>query len=624
MCTIDGTIRQILNRCRSEPRASNQNEHGPILLDLLEDDSKEKLEADMKKFLDDQKVNFSVVEYASVNKMLALCSLTTEKVVEGTCYLMEAHSTSLRQQVLHRFTKTNARIKYQARSAIYGLDPYHVKYDMKNTWNCKTLKRKLAELPPEWYVIQVTSQHENFADYKYDEYAGNSLYTMRPTHPIHISIFPTGPNAIEPFSLTLPKPITNNSYDLRKEIESILNKNKSDLLNHYSNRTHYWEMRRRQDSQMKTAIDELENTWLREWRVLFMADPLENLELVKNVHRMIDKLVDDSRNSKEIPSSSRWLLKKVAEGSCFLSKEELSRAVKYLLPNHKKLAKNIVLSVHGMTSSIEELKSSNRKNMILILDENMDHIPFEAMQILRHHPVSRLASIHVTYALYMEYRDSIVDGCKVIKLSNDVGSFIINPSCDLLRMERRLKVFIDYWLPDWKGLFGKEPDEMRFKSALVDHDILMYAGHGSGIQYLRVEDIEKLRVAAIVLLFGCSSLKLTPVGGRQPPFGVSNQYLTACSPSTLGMLWEVTDGDCDKLTATFMSNWIPSENKGSAQNINFAEWDKGILSPDEKVEVPQPVEFEMLRALAKSKDVCGQYMTAAAVIVRGLPIRLQA
>lgn len=103
----------------------------------------------------------------------------------------------------------------------------------------------------------------------------------------------------------------------------------------------------------------------------------------------------------------------------------------------------------------------------------MDHIPFEAMQILRHHPVSRLASIHVTYALYMEYRDSIEGGCKVIKLSKDVGSFIINPSCDLLRMERRLKVFIDYWLPDWKGLFGKEPDETLFKSALVDHDILM-------------------------------------------------------------------------------------------------------------------------------------------------------
>ena len=61
---------------------------------------------------------------------------------------MEAHANSLRQQVLHRFTKTKARIKYQGIPMVYGLDPYHVKYDMKNTWNCKSLKKKLADLPP--------------------------------------------------------------------------------------------------------------------------------------------------------------------------------------------------------------------------------------------------------------------------------------------------------------------------------------------------------------------------------------------------------------------------------------------------------------------------------------------
>ena len=96
------------------------------------------------------------------------------------------------------------------------------------------------------------------------------------------------------------------------------------------------------------------------------------------------------------------------------------------------------------------------------------------MQVLKHQPVTRFPSIHVMYALYMEHRDSIVDGCKVVELSNNVGSFIVNPSCDLLKMERRLKVFIDYWLSSWKGLYGKEPDEKRFESALVDYDILMY------------------------------------------------------------------------------------------------------------------------------------------------------
>jgi len=55
-----------------------------------------------------------------------------------------------------------------------------------------------------------------------------------------------------------------------------------------------------------------------------------------------------------------------------------------------------------------------------------------------------------------------------------------------------------------------------------------YNGHGSGIQYLSGEDIERMRVRSTVLLFGCNSVKLLAIGGRYPPYGVSNQYLIAC------------------------------------------------------------------------------------------------
>ena len=48
------------------------------------------------------------------------------------------------------------------------------------------------------------------------------------------------------------------------------------------------------------------------------------------------------------------------------------------------------------------------------------------------------------------------------------------------------------------------------------------------MQFLRAEEIEKMRVIATVLLFGCSSIKLLPAGGRLPGYGVSNQYLMGC------------------------------------------------------------------------------------------------
>lgn len=45
------------------------------------------------------------------------------------------------------------------------------------------------------------------------------------------------------------------------------------------------------------AIDGLETIWLREWRVLFMADPIEDLEIINEIHEMIDKLILDSKLS---------------------------------------------------------------------------------------------------------------------------------------------------------------------------------------------------------------------------------------------------------------------------------------------------------------------------------------
>jgi len=73
--------------------------------------------------------------------------------------------------------------------------------------------------------------------------------------------------------------------------------------------------------------------------------------------------------STEITTRCKWLLKKISVGACFLTREEIARAVKFLLPKHEKLANNIILSIHGMLSSINELKNVKRKTLVLVIDE---------------------------------------------------------------------------------------------------------------------------------------------------------------------------------------------------------------------------------------------------------------
>jgi len=106
--------------------------------------------------------------------------------------------------------------------------------------------------------------------------------------------------------------------------------------------------------------------------------------------------------------------------------------------------------------------------------KHMDYIAFEAMEIIKNHPVTRLPSLHVAYALFKEHEDTIVEGCKIIKAQTDMGICMINPSGDLYNMEKRMNLFIDFWLPEWKSYYNTKPNEEMFKDALTNHDILMY------------------------------------------------------------------------------------------------------------------------------------------------------
>lgn len=119
---------------------------------------------------------------------------------------------------------------------------------------------------------------------------------------------------------------------------------------------------------LQKAITEFEFSWLREWRVLLLADYIENLDLVKEIHEMIEKLVKDEK-SCQINARSMWLLKKIALGGSFLKAEEVERAVKYVLPTQKKLAKNIILSIVAKSKNTGILTIAKRNVTILIIDE---------------------------------------------------------------------------------------------------------------------------------------------------------------------------------------------------------------------------------------------------------------
>lgn len=50
--------------------------------------------------------------------------------------------------------------------------------------------------------------------------------------------------------------------------------------------------------------------------------------------------------------------------------------------------------------------------------------------------------------------------------------------------------------------------------------------------------------------------------------------------------------------------------------LNFSEFTKNVAKDEPEM------ESEMLRIVAKAKNSCLHYMTAAAIVIRGLPIKI--
>lgn len=92
------------------------------------------------------------------------------------------------------------------------------------------------------------------------------------------------------------------------------------------------------------------------------------------------------------------------------------------------------------------------------------------VDVLENHPVTRMPSLHFTYALFKEHEDSIENGLKII--SNPInGAYIVNPDCDLKQMEARMNSFFHYYWPEWRSVVGEKPTPEQFLDMLTDCDI---------------------------------------------------------------------------------------------------------------------------------------------------------
>ncbi|KAL0818068.1 hypothetical protein ABMA28_008604 [Loxostege sticticalis] len=579
------------------------------------------------------------------------------------------------EKLLHFLSKDTADISRTLQAIdLSDQEPFHKRYlKFSSENNIDNFQRILKELPKEWTVIQLTAPYNPNENLKpFDEYRIeiNSLSLTMMTNG-YLETTDMGP-----LTVNIPANVTKEGEKpLFTELFSLLDENyktidNAQFLNNKRLVQNYWSRREDIDLRMKSVINVMDKEWLGGWGSL-LTGKLVDTSLRDRIIQLVDTTISDWGFIR-LTAKQKILLYNLIESSPVLSSHQIKSCIRRILTEHGNtddirqvlntnscqdctkeftFANELCLkclskcfeAIHHFTlvdgikafsqaaTLVKDndewagLKKAKRHPVILIVDEMLDTFPWETLPIINHHPVSRIENIHFLYYLYKLHEKDIVDGYLVSKA--DVGRYIINPEKNLDRMEKRMSSFVQYWCQGWSGHIGEPPPPADFLKYLTEADIFLYCGHGDGCHFANggangagVEGAVGTR--SVVVLSGCGSVRLVHAAGRSPPAAAHHHLHIAGSPMVVGMLWEVTDLEVDKMVSTLMSLYVPSDAAVPWPSVGKAKWSQGVLDTEVEQKGQFTPERDLLRAISRARGSTNYVMIASSMVARGLPVRI--
>ena len=146
----------------------------------------------------------------------------------------------------------------------------------------------------------------------------------------------------------------------------------------------------------------------------------------------------------------------------------------------KAKGKKVSTKVVAAKDSSTKLSTPSDEHLFLVLDKNVQGLPWESMPILRGRSVSRIPGVdflHDRIAFAKLKREACgqthrsEDGAAVDASS---GYYILNPSGDLGRTEDRFREWTkDMRKMGWDGVIGRSMSELEFVNALRTRDLVV-------------------------------------------------------------------------------------------------------------------------------------------------------
>ncbi|KIJ59919.1 hypothetical protein HYDPIDRAFT_32659 [Hydnomerulius pinastri MD-312] len=401
-------------------------------------------------------------------------------------------------------------------------------------------------------------------------------------------------------------------------------------------RAGWWAERAALDKRLGALLENIEFCWLGAFKTVLSPPTTYSPEVINDLRSRLEKVFMRSLPPQDKKKSKLRLDDALL--TCFSSlspkcrDEELEDLVYFVLDLYQFHGVPVAISevdvdqvTVDLRTALEEHAAVRKKGKItpiddshtfLVLDRNLQGIPWESIPALRGQSVSRIPSLEFLLdRLHLaewqrkanaQRKNHTDEEAPVDRIHVDPRKtyYVLNPSGDLKGTEGRFAS----WLKEmhdvgWEGITGRAPSEQQFLNALSRKDLVIYFGHGGGEQYARSHKIRHLPRCAATMLWGCSSGALKEMG-EFDRVGTPYNYMLAGCPTLVANLWDVTDRDIDKFT----------------QGV----FDQLRLTPgDVRRSGSGDGETSVVAAVAQSRQSCKlKYLTGAAPVVYGIPFYL--
>ncbi|KAK3867546.1 hypothetical protein Pcinc_027002 [Petrolisthes cinctipes] len=511
------------------------------------------------------------------------------------------HSTLLHHRMIHRLYKPNKRNFDQnaGKESVNDNLPEDVVESLRETvkttlatTNKDDTLSLLHKLPSDWTVVQITTQKMGQNYFK-------KIGSSQGTPGLYISRCTCGPTP----QITVQGVPSPQVKDVRSIVEEMGMINRETSLLYKEHKGKYQEHCATQEDlqcRLKNLVSSMGVWWVKHWCCLLVGSlpPLQQQQLDQAASRVLANYTTNTLTSKQT-ILIKLLMSCPALGDS--GRPHIRAGVAAVLGEsvRSNSVKELWAAIKKEESVLSKLQQTLRNPVILIVDKRVETLPWEMISVLKDQPVTRMPSLHMLTLLY-QHHSSHSNSVLCRNVDTTSGFYVVDPDNCLPRTQQRLKDTLT--MTRWPGITARRPTHDEFKEAISTNDVFMYAGHGSGSQYMPGDVVESLVCRAMVLLFGCRSVHLEPRGRIVDPWGVVLNYLSAFCPCVVGMLWDVTDKNTDFATIDILQAMLGMSG-----------------SPDSLLANP-PTDIALL--VARTRRQCPCILTGAALAVYGLPLHL--